>query len=297
MQNNKSILFAVIAVLLWSTVATAFKIALRNITPFELMLYASIFSSITLLIIIILKQKFSIFKKLKTKDYLIFAGMGLLVPCAYYIILFKAYDLLPAQIAQTINFTWPIAIVIISVVIKKEQLSLLQFLALFISFFGAIIVISGGNFSDFIAFNSQGIILAFISVFIWAIYWLINRELKYDGIVALFIIFSFGSIFAIITNIIFFDNQIPRLIDLIPALYVGLFEMSITFFIWLVALKSTKSTALINNIIYFTPFISLLIINFILKETIKNTTIIGLFLIVFGIILQLLIKKSNSKKS
>ena len=294
MENKKAIIYAGIAVLLWSTVATAFKIALRNLQPFELMLYSSVFSTIILFIAVIIKQQFINFKYLKIKDYLLFAFLGLLVPFGYYSILFKAYDLLPAQIAQAINFTWPIAIVILSVIIKKEKLSILQFAAIFISFIGAYVVISGGNFNNIINFNIQGIIYAFLSVFIWATYWLINRELNYDMSIALFFIFLFGSIYALITNVIFYPMAIPQITDLIPALYVGLFEMSITFFVWLTALKSAKSTAIVNNIIYLTPFISLLIINFILKEIIKNSTIIGLFLIISGIVLQLTFKNQKS---
>lgn len=294
MENKKAIIYAGIAVLLWSTVATAFKIALRNLQPFELMLYSSVFSTIILFIAVIIKQRFINFKYLKIKDYLLFAFLGLLVPFGYYSILFKAYDLLPAQIAQAINFTWPIAIVILSVIIKKEKLSILQFAAIFISFIGAYVVISGGNFNNIINFNIQGIIYAFLSVFIWATYWLINRELNYDMSIALFFIFLFGSIYALITNVIFYPMTIPQIADLIPALYVGLFEMSITFFVWLTALKSAKSTVIVNNIIYLTPFISLLIINFILKEIIKNSTIIGLFLIISGIVLQLTLKNQKS---
>ena len=293
MENKKAIIYAGIAVLLWSTVATVFKIALRNLQPFELMLYSSVFSTITLFIAVIIKQKFINFKYLKIKDYLLFAFLGLLVPFGYYSILFKAYDLLPAQIAQAINFTWPIAIVILSVIIKKEKLSILQFAAIFISFIGAYVVISGGNFNNIINFNIQGIIYAFLSVFIWATYWLINKELNYDMSIALFFIFLFGSIYALITNVIFYPMTIPQITDLIPALYIGLFEMSITFFVWLTALKSAKSTVIVNNIIYLTPFISLLIINFILKEIIKNSTIIGLFLIISGIVLQLILKNKN----
>ena len=294
MENKKAIIYAGIAVLLWSTVATAFKIALRNLQPFELMFYSSVFSTIILFIAVIIKQRFINFKYLKIKDYLLFAFLGLLVPFGYYSILFKAYDLLPAQIAQAINFTWPIAIVILSVIIKKEKLSILQFAAIFISFIGAYVVISGGNFNNIINFNIQGIIYAFLSVFIWATYWLINRELNYDMSIALFFIFLFGSIYALITNVIFYPMAIPQIADLIPALYIGLFEMSITFFVWLTALKSAKSTVIVNNIIYLTPFISLLIINFILKEIIKNSTIIGLFLIISGIVLQLTLKNQKS---
>ena len=31
---------------------------------------------------------------------------GLLNPCLYYLVLFKAYELLPAQQAQALNYSW-----------------------------------------------------------------------------------------------------------------------------------------------------------------------------------------------
>jgi hypothetical protein len=40
-QDNKAIVYAAIAVLSWSTVASAFKIALRYLSSFELLLVAS----------------------------------------------------------------------------------------------------------------------------------------------------------------------------------------------------------------------------------------------------------------
>ena len=42
--NNKSILLASAAVLSWSTVATAFKVALSYLTHFEMLLVASVTS-------------------------------------------------------------------------------------------------------------------------------------------------------------------------------------------------------------------------------------------------------------
>ena len=36
--------------------------------------------------------------------------MGLLNPVAYYLILFKAYTILPAQVAQPLNMIWPIVL-------------------------------------------------------------------------------------------------------------------------------------------------------------------------------------------
>ncbi|MCW8945015.1 MAG: EamA/RhaT family transporter, partial [Sedimenticola sp.] len=43
-QQSKAYLYGISAVLLWSTVATAFKLSLRYMEPIQLLFYASISS-------------------------------------------------------------------------------------------------------------------------------------------------------------------------------------------------------------------------------------------------------------
>ncbi len=78
--------------------------------------------------------------------------------------------------------------------------------------------------------------------------------------------------------------------------YVGLFEMGITFVLWLSALKLTTNTAKISNLIFISPFISLLLLATIIGETIAPSTIIGLGLIIVGLMIQQL-KSSKQKKA
>ena len=69
-------------------------------------------------------------------------------------------------------------------------------------------------------------------------------------------------------------------------IYVGLFEMGITFVLWLSALKLTQNTARVSNLIFASPFISLVLLANIIGEQIHPTTLIGLMLIVFGLVIQ-----------
>ena len=56
------------------------------------------------------QRKWRLLGNLTGKQWLYYAGLGLLNPVAYYLVLFKAYDLLPAQVAQPINYAWPIVL-------------------------------------------------------------------------------------------------------------------------------------------------------------------------------------------
>jgi drug/metabolite transporter (DMT)-like permease len=63
-------------------------------------------------------------------------------------------------------------------------------------------------------------------------------------------------------------------------------------------MKYTASTAKISNLIFISPFLSLIFIYFLLNEKILPSTFIGLGLIISGLALQQLKSKQQlSKKS
>jgi drug/metabolite transporter (DMT)-like permease len=70
------------------------------------------------------------------------------------------------------------------------------------------------------------------------------------------------------------------------ALYVGLFEMGITFALWSSALRLASSVARIGNLIFLAPMFSLVLIATVLGETIHPATLVGLALIIPGVLLQ-----------
>ena len=107
MKNQRlAYVYALIAVFLWSTVASAFKISLEYLNPSQLLFYAALCSILTLFSILIYQNKTAlIFIHIKN-NFLMIVFLAILNPFLFYLVLFKAYDLLPVQEAQTINYTW-----------------------------------------------------------------------------------------------------------------------------------------------------------------------------------------------
>ena len=62
--------------------------------------------------------------------------------------------------------------------------------------------------------------------------------------------------------------------------------MGLTFTLWLMAMKYATTTAKISNLVYISPFISLIFIRYAVGETILLATIVGLVFIVSGILIQ-----------
>ena len=133
-REKQSYLYAGLAVFFWSTIPTIFKIGLGELDVLTMLTIATFTSTLVLLIIVIAGKKFELLRKTTRKDFLISALLGLINPFIYYIILLKAYKLLPAQVAQPLNMIWPIILVFLSIPVLKQKIPSKSFAALFISF-------------------------------------------------------------------------------------------------------------------------------------------------------------------
>lgn len=286
-DNKQAITYALITILFWSTVATAFKIGLIGLDPIQLIFIATITTVVLLFMIIVFTGKLPLFRELTSKHLALHAFLGLLNPFAYYIIIFKAYSILPAQVAQPINMIWPIVLVIMSVIFLGQKIGWRSWVALVISFGGVILISSQGKFSNFATLNPSGILLCIGSSFIWASYWIFNsKSTVKDQLVGLFINFLFGLFYLTLGVLTFSSFHFSLSNSLWAGIYIGIFETGISFVLWMKALSLASNSAKIANLIYLAPFLSLLLIHFILGEAIYITTILGLFFIISGILFQ-----------
>ncbi len=285
-QQTRAYLFAGGAILLWSTVATAFKLALAYMTPVQLLLYASITSTLVLAAIVLVQGTW---REMKGNLRRLAAGSmlpGLLNPFLYYLVLFEAYRLLPAQQAQPLNYTWPITLALLSALLLGQRLSWRSLVALALSLVGVLLISTGGDVLAFRVTSGEGVVLAVGSSIIWALYWIYTLKDAADKIVRLFLNFVFGTLFVLVYALLAGQAAPPRVEGLLAAAYVGFFEMGITFALWIQALRHSRSTVLVGNLVYLSPFLSLIFISLVLGERILAGTVAGLVLIIAGILIQ-----------
>ena len=280
---RKAYIYAGITVLMWATVATAFKIALASLNTIQLLMVANTTSWVVFLGLILAGGKLPVLWKTNLKDLAISSLQGFLNPFAYYLILFEAYSLLPAQIAQPANFVWPIVLMLLSVPILGHTLRWQSVVALLISFSGVVVLASQGQLQSLRIINPLGISLCFASSLLWSFFWILNMKDQRDVLIKLYLSFSFSLSDIFILAGVTGNLKHIDTISLAPAIYIGLFEMGLSFVFWLKALQYAGSTSKIVNLIYLTPFLSLIFIHFVLGEKLFYTTFIGLCLIVAGI--------------
>lgn len=131
----------------------------------------------------------------------------------------------------------------------------MSLLAIFISFIGLVIISTQGRLLQFSIVNPTGVALAMGSAVFWALYWILNMKDKREETGKILLNLCFGFIYILFYMIIVHRNISWPSIEALPGMvYIGVFEMSITFVIWLKALQYSRDTAKVSNLIYLSLF-------------------------------------------
>tara|TARA_B100001063_G_scaffold247154_1_gene290643 strand:- start:2511 stop:3392 length:882 start_codon:yes stop_codon:yes gene_type:complete len=274
------------AVMLWSTVATAFSISLRYLTPLQLVALASAVSWCFLSLRLLQPARWQALRATAMRDRLFGLAMGWLNPALYYLVLFAAYDRLPAQEAMAINYSWGITLALIAAPLLGQKLSLYSLLTSGISYFGIVVIATRGEPEALNFAQPEGVALALLSTLIWSLYWVINARKEIDPEVQLFL--NFTGALPLLAALVWYQGAAAPVSwqGWAGAVYVGLFEMGFAFVLWMGAMQATRSTIRISSLIFLSPPVSLLFIWLIAGEALRPYTLVGLLLILLGLWLQ-----------
>jgi drug/metabolite transporter (DMT)-like permease len=285
-RDRRALLLGLSAVFLWSTSATAFKIALRYLDVYQLLAWASALSALALLGVVLYRGQGGQLVSCLREEPRFFLALALLNPTVYYVVLLHAYDLLPAQQAQAINYTWAITLALMAIPLLGQHLHWRDILAAVMGYGGVLVIATRGDLLSLRFDSPAGVTLALLSTIIWAYYWIVSTRNHRDASVGLCLNFLLATPLCALLSLTLSDPGWPDWRGLAAAAWVGLFEMGVTFLLWSAALKSARRVARVSNLIFLSPFLSLVFIQGVLGETIHPATVIGLCLIVPAALLQ-----------
>lgn len=140
MNEKRALSLGLASVLLWSTVATAFKLTLAELNPLQMVTVASIVSALALLVICAAMDKLKLIVPTLLANPFYYLLLGLINPLAYYLILFKAYSLLPASQAQAINYSWAITLTLMAALFLGQRIRKQDWIACAMSYLGVVVI-------------------------------------------------------------------------------------------------------------------------------------------------------------
>lgn len=292
-KNISGYIYLALCIIFWASIPVTSKKILVELNNLQMLFYSTIFSFLVLGIILLIQKKHKIMKQISRKDYLNMAFLGFLGTYLYYVLLYGAFALTTAQEGFILAYTWPILFLLLAFVILKEQVTLKKILAILISFFGIIIIVTQGKISSLALTNFSGDLLALSGAFVFALFSILGKKHNFDKTIGAFIYFFSALIFITITVFIFSPPKIPSPNIWLWLLYNGILVNGVTYVWWFQALEKVD-THIISTSLYLTPFISLIYIWLFLDEKILFSSIIGLVVIVIGILLQSFKKKTST---
>ena len=289
--NNSIIYFyLIIATALWGGNVVAAKIASNVfLEPIKLSFFRNIVVILILLPFVINKLQFiyQIFKK----NYGIILILSLFGVAIFNIFMNIALTTSSVVSTSLMPSFAPSLIILFSLIIYNNKISLTQFIGVLVSFIGFINIIIRGDINNIESLNFvKGDLWMLSCVCSWAFYSVMLKKSpkELDNISFLFLIFFIGNFFVLpfyITESIINDSFIiDEKFGLMLVLYVGVGPALISFLLWVKSVKvigANKSGLFLNLIPIFSSLISIIF----LKETLETYHIIGALLIFSGIYL------------
>jgi len=275
------------AVGLWSTMATAFKWALEFSSPIHLIAIAVTVSWLFFAARLVYQGKISQLKTISGGTLRRCFALGCINPVLFYGVLFTAYDLLPAQDAMAINYTWGLTLPFIAACFSRVLPSITEASLALLSYVGILIIVTDGNLTSFEFDNVTGVALAIGSTVLWGLSWVLNKLIveraNVDAELALLL--NFTTAVPILWVTLSITGSLPSLNSgtVLGGIYIGLFEMGVAFVLWMKAMQLTDTPIRVSSLIFLAPPLSLVFIATVLGEAVATSTLVGLVFILVGL--------------
>ena len=284
-RQRRAYAYAWLTVCCWATVSTAFKLALRELHFAQLLLLANVVAVVVLLALVVASGRLPRLLAMTGEDHRRSLLLGLMNPALYYLLLFRAYELLPAQVAQPVNYTWAIALSWLAVPLLGQRIGPGEIVAALLAY-GGVVVISLGSGTDGSAVRWDGVAIALVSTLVWALYWILNSRSRSEPVCRVLLSFAYALPASALGCALFVGFALPSATTWLAVLWIGVFEMGLTFVFWQQALLLSVNAARVSNLIFVTPFLALLPITLVLGEPLADSTVPGLLLILGGLLVQ-----------
>ena len=254
------------------------KNALDYVNPFQFLAYRFFISFIFTNFLILIK----VFK-IRKINFIKLLPLAIFQPVLYFIFENFGVSYLNVSEAGIIISSIPVFVAIFSPIFLKEKTNKFQFLFIFCSLIGVILIMGVNSLSG----NFKGILLMFFAVISATAYNMISRKmsLSYTPQETTYIMMSVG---ALVFNTIFLFSGNFNYSELfikpvfISAIYLGIFSSTLTFF--LINYMLSKVTAVQSSIFAnITTVVSVLAGAIFRNESIKLYHLIGMLFIIAGV--------------
>ncbi|WP_299870737.1 DMT family transporter [uncultured Cocleimonas sp.] len=283
MSNKfKGTLFVLICVALWALIPVVAKLGQASLDNHQFLFWSSLVSLIVLSITAVIKGDMSELGSYSLKEWLYYAFLGLLGTYIYYLFLYLGYAKAVGMEVLVIQYTWPIFILVLSLFILKEQLTIRKTIAIALGFVGVMLVLTKGEFENVQLNNLTVISLVAAGSFCFALFSVLSKNIKRRApLVVISIYFLSATLASLISMLYFSEFAIPSSAEIMPILLNGIFVNGFSYLFWLMALRSAEASYL-APFTFITPVLSAIYLIVFFDEPMLGIYLVGLACVIVG---------------
>ena len=290
--EKRQIVYALITVFLWATMAPAVKLMQDSVPTTEVLFLAGVFSVVFLLGRLIANGKVKEYRTFGAQNYKVVLGLGFLGFFVYEFLYYFGIAQLTASTACILNYLWPVMLVLFSCLILKEPFTTRKVLAMVASFLGVVVLSAGGN-DQYGAHPVLGIVGCIVAAVSYGLFSVLNKREDLDQDLCMPIYWGVTMVSGLIAGFVEGGWTMPDLKTWLILAWLGVMANAVGYLIWAIALNDSKNSARIANFAFLVPVLSMLLSALILREQIHWNGIAALVLILGGILYQSYEKKTE----
>ena len=279
-KNMQGIFYVGLCIVLWALIPMFAKFSQLRLDHHQYLFYSSIVSFISLFLISLFNHKTSELFKYSKKVYLFVFLLGFL-DFFYYLLLYFGYNRSNGLEVLVIQYTWPIFIVLLSLVLLKERLTLPKIISLIVGFLGVSLVITKGDFTKIDLSHIDVILMVLLGSFSFALFSVLSKKVTINLTNAVTIYFFTAIIYAFISMETFSSFVFPTAKEWLFIVINGVFLNGISYLFWIKALQNADAS-FVAPFIFITPILSAGFLIAFFDEPILPIYFVGLVLIILS---------------
>ncbi len=284
MQNSSDfklgVIYIALCIFLWSLIPTVSKFAQTSLDHHQYLFYSSIVSFLSILVISLWNKKLKEIITYSKKVFLILFSLGFL-DFIFYLLLYYGYKKANGLEVLVIQYTWPVFIVLLSLIILKEEFTKKKLIAIIFGFIGVCLVITKGNLSNFDFSNISVLLVVMIGTFAFALFSVLGKVIKVDVTNAVMLYFFSAIIYSIFTVSTYSSFVLPSSKDIISILINGILLNGISYLFWVKGLQIFDASK-VAPYIFITPILGAFFLILFFDEPIHSIYFVGLFFVIIS---------------
>jgi drug/metabolite transporter (DMT)-like permease len=283
-ESSKGTLYALLAVAMFATLGTGFKVAVTRLDSYSVVVWMGIWATAALFALLLREGRVRAIAAEFRLRPLFFPLAGVIGLGVQQILCLRTYELIPASQAVILHYTYPLMMLLLARLLFRERSGWRALSCVALGFVGVcVLVVSGGGVGD--VRLSLGVAVGLGTAFSFALFCVLIKHASFPVTAGMFLFNLFGLLFLLCLLPLYPMQWAVSATDMLLLAYLGVFPTAVAFILWNKALRMIP-TGRSSNCALLVPILSLAFIALLLKERIAPMQAVGMAIVLASVFLN-----------